>query len=266
MNDELSSLQSLLLSPLAVIGAGLMLAQILGLLLHARGIPKLYGAVIAGLALGTSGFGLVDAPLIALFQELFNAAAALVLFEVGRKMDLDWLWNSGRQGASLVAASVLRGVATMLCLAAFGLGWGEAAFIGAIMIAVNPIIFSSMVSDSNASGVATYSSANMVGLSNLIALLAVGIALSWLKSNDVDAGAGFVQELSRQIFKLAMGALIAVVCYGLYAAATRVSRAHASTRPGILLAALLMDLGLCSISASSALLSLLLMGLMLRNA
>jgi Kef-type K+ transport system membrane component KefB len=266
MNEELSGLQSLLLSPLAVIGAGLMLSQIVGLLLYKRGIPKLYGAVLAGLVLGTSGFGLVDAPLIALFQDLFNAAAALVLFEVGRKMDLDWLWNSGRQGASLVIASVLRGAATMLCLAAFGLEWGEAAFIGAILIAVNPIIFSSMVSDSNASGVATYSSANMVGLSNLIALLAVGIALSWLKSNDVDAEASFIHELSRQIMKLALGALIAVVCYGLYAIATRISRAHASTRPGMLLAALLMDLGLCSISAASALLSLLLMGLMLRNA
>ncbi|HAT31368.1 MAG TPA: hypothetical protein DCW29_11115 [Janthinobacterium sp.] len=266
MNEDLSGMQSLLLSPLAVIGAGLMLSQIVGLLLQTRGVPKLYGAVIAGLVLGVGGLGLVDAPLIAMFQELFNAAAALVLFEVGRKMDLAWLWRSGRQGASLVLACLLRGVATLLCLVAFGLGWGEAAFIGAILIAVNPIVFSSMVSDSNASGVATNASANMVGLSNLIALLAVGVALSWLKSHDLEAGVGFVQELGRQIEKLFLGAVIALLCYGLYALATRASKAQAGMRPGMLLAALLMDLGLCSVSASSALLSLLLMGLLLRNA
>jgi len=39
----------------------------------------------------------------------------------------------------------------------------------------------------------------------------------------------------------------------------------ARMRPGMLLAALLIDLGLCSVSAASALLSLLLMGVLLRN-
>jgi hypothetical protein len=70
----------------------------------------------------------------------------------------------------------------------------------------------------------------------------------------------------RQGGKLVMGALIALLCYGLYALAARLCRAQAGLRPGLLLAALMMDLGLCSVSSSSALLSLLLMGLLLRNA
>lgn len=255
-----------LLSPLAVIGAGLLLSQIVGLALQSRGIPKLYGAVIAGLILGVSGIGMIDAPLMSQFQELFNAAAALVLFEVGRRMDLAWLWKSGRQGASLVIACVLRGLVTVVCLVIFGLGWAEATFIGAILIAVNPIIFASMASESEASGVATYAAANMVGLSNLIALLALAVALAWTKSHGDGVAAGFGLELGRQAGKLALGAAIALLSYGLYALATRFSKAQASMRPGMLLAALLMDLGLCSVSSSSALLSLLLMGLLLRNA
>jgi Kef-type K+ transport system membrane component KefB len=266
MSDEFSGTQLWLLSPLAIIGAGLLLAQIVGIGLQTRGVPKLYGAVIAGLILGVSGAGLLDAPLLSQFQELFNAATALVLFEVGRKMDLAWLWRSGRQGASLVVACLLRGAGTLVCLAAFGLGWGEAAFIAAILVAANPIIFASMASDANASGVATYASANMVGLSNLMALLALAAALAWIKSQDSGADVGFGLELGRQGMKLALGAAIALLCYGLYALATRVCNAQASMRPGMLLAALLMDLGLCSISSSSALLSLLLMGLLLRNA
>lgn len=255
-----------LLSPLAVIGAGLLLSQVVGLLLHARGLPKLYGAVIAGLLLGVSGCGLIDAPLLAQFQELSNAAAALVLFEVGRKMDLVWLWQSRRQGFSLLAASLLRGVVTAICLVSFGLGWGESIFIGAILTAVNPVIFSSMASDAQAAGVATNAGANMVGLSNLIALLALAGALAWTKSHETGALSGFATELGRQGTKLALGAFIAMICYLLYALATRACRAKAAMRPGMLLAALLMDLGLCSVSASSALLSLLLMGLLLRNA
>lgn len=255
-----------LLSPLAVLGAGLLLSQVVGLWLHAKGIPKLYGAVVAGLLLGASGFGLIDAPLLSQFQELSNGAAALVLFDVGRRMDLAWLCKSGRQGASLLVASLSLGVVTVACLRLAGLNWGEAAFIGAILIAVNPVIFSSMASDSRAAGVATFAGANMVGLSNLIALFALAGALAWAKSHESGAVISFSVELGRQASKLALGAIIAAVCYLLYAFATRACRAKAAMRPGMLLAALLMDLGLCSVSASSALLSLLLMGLMLRNA
>ena len=100
MNDELST-PLWLLSPLAVLGAGLMVAFVIGLTLQRFRIPKLYGAVIAGLLLGANGAGFIDRALLTQFQELLNGAAALVLFEVGRKMDLAWLLRSGRQGASL---------------------------------------------------------------------------------------------------------------------------------------------------------------------
>ncbi|RSZ60888.1 hypothetical protein HF313_17645 [Massilia atriviolacea] len=266
MNEDVATLPLWLLSPLAVIGAGLLLSQVIGVVLQARGLPKLYGAVIAGLLLGVSGAGMVDAALLAQFQELFNAASALVLFEVGRKMDLAWLWRSGRQGGALVLGCVLRGMGAWALLAAFGLGWGEAAFIAAILIAVNPVVFTSMVSDSNASGVATYAAANTVGISNLLALLALSLSLAWMRSHNINAEFGFGRELLRQGSQLALGVAIALLCYGLYALAARISKAQAGLRPGILLAALMMDLGLCSVTSASALLSLLLMGLLLRNA
>ena len=266
MNEAALELPLWLMSPLAVIGAGLLLAQVIGVLIHARGLPKLYGAVLAGLALGSSGLGLVDAALLSQFQELFNAASALVLFEVGRKMDLAWLWRSGRQGGVLLHGCVLRGAASFVLLLPFGIGMAEAAFIAAILIAVNPVVFASMASDSNASGVATYAAVNTVGISNLVALLALAGSLAWMRGHGADADPGVGAELLRQAGKLALGAVIALLCYALYAAATRICRAEAGLRPGILLAALLIDLGLCSVIAASALLSLLLMGLLLRNA
>ncbi|MBQ5940970.1 MULTISPECIES: cation:proton antiporter [unclassified Massilia] len=264
MNDELST-PLWLLSPLAVLGAGLMLALVLGLLLQRFKVPKLYGAVIAGLLLGATGLDVIDRALLTQFQELLNAAAALVLFEVGRKMDLAWLLRSGRQGASLLLATVLRGAATAIILALLGLPWSAAIFIGSILIAVNPVIVSSMVADENASGTSTFATNNMVGISNLVALLALGLTLAWTRSHGVDATAGFGEELVRQGGKLVLGALIAVFSYGVYALATRLCKVPATMRPGMLLAALLIDLGLCSISAASALLSLLLMGVLLRN-
>jgi Kef-type K+ transport system membrane component KefB len=266
MIDDAADIPLWLLSPLALIGAGLLLSQVIGVLMQARGWPKLYGAVIAGLILGVSGLGLIDAALLTQFQELFNAASALVLFEVGRKMDLAWLWRSGRQGAALLSGCVLRGLGAWAMLAAVGLGWGEAGFIAAILVAVNPVVFTSMVSDSNASGVATYAGSNTVGISNLVALLALAVSLAWMRSHNLGAEFGFGAELLRQASKLALGAAIAVACYGVYALSTRVSKAQAGLRPGILLAALMMDLGLCSVTSSSALLSLLLMGVLLRNA
>ena len=264
MNDELST-PLWLLSPLAVLGAGLMLALVLGLLLQRFKVPKLYGAVIAGLLLGATGLDVIDRALLTQFQELLNAAAALVLFEVGRKMDLAWLLRSGRQGASLLLATVLRGAATAVILALLGLPWSAAIFIGSILIAVNPVIVSSMVADENASGTSTFATNNMVGISNLVALLALGLTLAWTRCHGVDSTAGFWEELVRQGGTLVLGALIAAFSYGVYALATRLCKVPATMRPGMLLAALLIDLGLCSVSAASALLSLLLMGVLLRN-
>lgn len=266
MIDEPSTRQFLLLSPLAIIGAALLLSQLLGVLLHQRGWPKLYGAVLAGLLLGNSGLGAVDAPLLSQFQELFNAASALVLFEVGRRMDLAWLWRSRRQGAALLGGCLLRGAASFAVAAAAGVAPAQAALIGAIAIAVNPVVFASMTSDSNASGVVTYAGANALGISNLLALLALSMALAWIRGHSSASELTVLGELGRQAGTLALGTAIALLCYGLYALATRLARAPAAVRPGILLAALLMDLGLCSVSSASALLSLLLMGLLLRNA
>jgi Kef-type K+ transport system membrane component KefB len=265
MNDKLLEWAPWLLSPLALVGAGLLLAQLIGLALAARGLPKLYGAVVAGLIFGVSGLGLIDAAMLSQFQELFNAATALVLFEVGRHMDLQWLWRSRREGASVLLACVLRGAVTFACLITFGIAHSDAGFIAVILVAASPIIFASMAADANASGTATFAGANMVGLGNALALLALGPALAWIKAQD-SGSAGFGTELLEQGSKLALGAAIALLCYVLYALSTRLSKAPARQRPAMLLAALLMDLGLCSVSASSALLSLLLMGLMLRNA
>ena len=265
MND-LSTLPLFLFSPLAIIGAGLLLSQMFGVLLQRRGVPRLYGAVAAGLILGVSGFGLVDGPLLNYFQELLNAASALVLFEAGRKMDLAWLWRSRAQGLALVLGCLLRGAGAMALLVLFGLAWSEAAFIASILIAINPVVFTSMVSDHDATGVATYAAANSIGLSHLVALLALSVSLSWLRSHGVTDELPFADQLLLQGGKLLLGAAIALLCYGVYKLASRVSRAEAGVRPGILLATLMLDLGLCSVTSSSALLSLLLMGLLLRNA
>jgi Kef-type K+ transport system membrane component KefB len=266
MNEDIGNLPLFLFSPLAIVGAGLLLSQVIGVVMQKRGLPKLYGAVAAGLILGVSGFGLVDAALLTNFQELLNAASALVLFEAGRKMDLAWLWRSRAQGVALVMGCVLRGVGTLLLLVTFGLAWSEAAFMASILIAVNPVVFTSMVADTDASGVATYAGANLVGLSHVVALLALSGALAWLRSHGITETTPFVDQLVLQGGKLMSGAAIALLCYGVYAVATRLSSAQAGLRPGILLATLMMDLGLCSVTSSSALLSLLLMGLLLRNA
>jgi len=265
MSEEIST-PLWLMSPLAVLGAGLMLALVLGMLLQRFKVPKLYGAVIAGLLLGSTGGNLIDRALLTQFQELLNAASALVLFEVGRKMDLAWLLRSGRQGGSLLLATLARLAAVAVTLGLLGLPWGAAIFIASILIAVNPVIVNSMVADENASGTGTFATANMVGLSSLVALLMLAVTMAWTRSQGVDAVGGFGEELLRQGGKLVLGAAIALLSYGLYAAATRLCKVPATMRPGMLLAALLIDLGLCSVSASSSLLSLLLMGLLLRNA
>lgn len=266
MDNPIPQFHQWLYSPLAAIGAALLLAQCSGLLLARYGLPRLYGAVLAGLLLGVSGAKLLDAALIAQFHELFNAAVALVLFEAGRKMDLAWLWQNWREGISLLLSCLLCGVAAFFCLHMFGLQNAEAALLAATLTAASPVIFASSVTDANATGSATFAASNQVALGNVLALVLLVPGIAWFKHHEGFSDINFVLELWHQIAKLGMGCAIALFCYGLYVLATRLSAAKANKRPGMLLASLLMDLGMCSISGASALLSLLLMGLLLRNA
>ncbi|UUZ48589.1 hypothetical protein LP420_38800 [Massilia sp. B-10] len=129
------------------------------------------------------------------------------------------------EGAALTLACALRGLAAFACLAAFGMPLPDAAFIAVILMAASPIIYGSMVADANASGIATFASANMVGLGCVLVLLAMAPSLAWLKA--AVARPDMVHELGNQLGRLALGAVLAVLCYALYAIATRVSRCGA---------------------------------------
>jgi NhaP-type Na+/H+ or K+/H+ antiporter len=80
------------LSAMAVFGAILLVGAIGAALANrSRFLPAVMGYLLVGLLLGPGGLNWLSADLIASTQFLIDIASAIVLFELGRRLDLGWL-------------------------------------------------------------------------------------------------------------------------------------------------------------------------------
>src|SRR3972149_2853638 len=87
-------------NPLALFGL-LLLAGALGgeLMRRVLNLPRITGYVLIGLALGASGFNVLDARMLGYTRVFLDVGLGLVLFELGRRLDIEWLrrdrWLAG---------------------------------------------------------------------------------------------------------------------------------------------------------------------------
>ena len=77
---------------LAVFGALLLAGLLGGELVHRLlALPRITGYVLAGIACGPQALGLVHGPLLTEARVFVDLALGLILFELGHRLDFDWL-------------------------------------------------------------------------------------------------------------------------------------------------------------------------------
>src|SRR5688500_11079322 len=80
-------------NPVLLFGLLLLAGFAGGELVQRLGLPRITGYVLIGLMLGSSGLGLVDTRLASEASMFVNIGLGIVLFELGRRLDLRWLWR-----------------------------------------------------------------------------------------------------------------------------------------------------------------------------
>ena len=112
---------------LSDIGIAVIAATILGLIAHVARQPIILAYLLAGVAIGPIGFGLVNER--ANIEVISELGMILLLFVIGLEMDLSQVAKSGRQllvvGFGQFPLGVALGVATFWLLG-YGLGGGDA--------------------------------------------------------------------------------------------------------------------------------------------
>ena len=188
------------------VGLALVLATLMGeSVLRLLRWPRLIGFTAAGLLIAAGGGGLQALALQPGARAVVDAALAMLLFELGHRVNLRWLranpWlvftSLGEWGLSLVAG--------WGALSAFGLGGMPGLAVSAALACASPAVALRLGGGFNARGQVTERMLLLSALGTTLSLLCVGVLTGWI---GAQASGHWWEPLLRQAYALG-GAVLA---------------------------------------------------------
>jgi Kef-type K+ transport system membrane component KefB len=150
-------------------GLALVVTALAGEMCRRAGIPRVAGYTAAGLLLGPLALGWFDADALARYRGVVDLCIALILFELGIRLDVRWF----RANPKLLGAALADVGLTLLfvfgALSALGTDTGLAFAVAAIAVASSPVVVMRVATEGRASGQLT---------DRLLALCALNLAAS----------------------------------------------------------------------------------------
>jgi Kef-type K+ transport system membrane component KefB len=239
--------------------AGLIGGEFAQRVLH---LPRITGYVLMGIALGPSGLALVDAALLAQASIFVDIALGLILFELGRRLNLDWLVRDRWLLATGLLESLFAYFAIFFALLAFDLAPVYAALAAAIGVSTSPAVVMVLARELKADGQLTERLLHLVAVNSVIAFTLATVLLSWVHR---EYEAGWVIAAVHPLYVLAgslgLGYLVAVC--GLFL--LRMIGKHAERQFIVLIGLVLLTVGACAVLELSVLLALLALGVLVRK-
>lgn len=257
------------LGPVALFG-GLLLAGLLGgELAHRFKLPRLLGWIVAGLLLGQAQSWLLagDAlqPLLGETRLFFDVAVGLILFDLGRRLDLSWLERdrSLLTAALLESALAFAAMAGVLLLLDFTLM--ESVLAAAIGLSTSPAVVLLVVRESRAEGQVTERCLALVAINTLLAFL---VTTTLLSAVHTEFQTSWKTALLHPLYLLLGSVLLGALAARLVLLGARLlgKGPEAKLAQFVLLAGmLLMAVGLAHVLKLSVFLALLVLGLACRQ-
>lgn len=156
----------------AILLCGLAVGQIFVRLLR---LPRITGFVAAGLALGPGALGLLDHAMLGELSIFVDISLGLVLFELGRRLDLRWFTHDRWLLASSVAENLLSFLFVYGTLRVFDIAPVYSATAAAIAMATSPAALIMIVHDQRAKGPLTERLLAFTALNNVFAFLLIAL-------------------------------------------------------------------------------------------
>ncbi len=250
-------------NPLALFGV-LLLAGTLGgeLIRRVLNLPRITGYVLIGLALGSSGLNMLDARMLGYMRVFVDVGLGLALFELGRRLDLEWLSRDRWLAVMALAESLLSFACMFGALAWFDIAPLYAAAAAAIGVASSPAIVLLVAREQRAEGQVTERALNLVAINSVVAFVLVTMLLSWIHR---EYNAGSLTILLHPAYILAGSWLAGSLASMLALALARWLGKQAELHLVLVLAAVVLLVGAAESLKLSVLISLLTFGVQVRN-
>ncbi|MGD9942394.1 MAG: cation:proton antiporter [Burkholderiaceae bacterium] len=226
-------------------------------------LPRIVGYVAVGTLVSAMGLGISAAaalrPGLRLIVEL---ALALLLFELGARINLRWLRTNPWLLATSLIETILGFAAVYFTLVFLGTSATIAAGVASLVIATSPAVVMRVASEINASGQVTERLILLTGLNTFYAVLATTFAFGWLHA---EYAGKWLASFGQPLYLLIGSAIIAAL---LAAAVTQVARRFDLRNENstlLLLGMIVLAVSITRMANLSTLLVPLLAGVMLRN-
>jgi Kef-type K+ transport system membrane component KefB len=242
-------------------GALLVVGMMGGELARQARLPRVIGYVLVGFGLGPLAQA-VSFDLIAEARIFVDLAVGLVLFDLGRRVDLQWMRRDWTLAASGLAESLLSFFAVFATFLALEFPAVEAGLAAAIAMTTSPAVLLLIVHDSRAEGQVTERAINLTALNGLLASIVTTIMLG---SAHFESKVGLETALLHPLYLFIGSLLVGLSMAGvarIVARAVEKSRdVHFTLIAGLVVAAV----GLATLLKLPVILALLSFGLFARN-
>ncbi|HUP96657.1 MAG TPA: cation:proton antiporter [Usitatibacter sp.] len=243
-------------------GVLLVAGMLGGELARALRVPRIIGYVVVGFVFGPLATAMGMGLLIDEARIFVDLALGLVLFDLGRRMDLKWMRRDWSLALSGLAESVLSFLAVYLTLLAFDFRPMHAGIAAAIAMTTSPAVLLLTVHDTHAEGQVTERSINLVALNGLLASIIVTIMLGSAHYDArMDVETAILHPLYLFLGSLALGGAMAWAARVVARAVEKDREVHFSLIAGLVVGAV----GLATLLKLPVILALLSFGLFSRN-
>jgi Kef-type K+ transport system membrane component KefB len=225
-------------------------------------LPRIIGYVVVGFIIGPLGEPMGLGPLIDEARIFVDLALGLVLFELGRRMDLRWMRREWTLAATGVAESAFTFISVFTVLVWLDFEPIKAGLAAAIAMTTSPAVLLFMTHETRAEGQVTERAINLVALNGLVASILVTILLGSAHfSTSLDFETAVFLPLYLFVGSLALGAAMAAFARVIARSVERSPDLHFTLIAGLVVAAV----GIASLLKLPVILALLAFGMFARN-
>jgi Kef-type K+ transport system membrane component KefB len=225
-------------------------------------LPRIIGYVLVGFALAPLAQLIGLHPLLDEARIFVDLALGLVLFDLGRRMDLQWMKRDWTLAAAGLAESLLTFAAVFATLMVFDFPPVQSGIAASIAMATSPAVVMLIVQDTRAEGQVTERALNLVALNSLLASIITTILLATAHIEArMDVETALLHPAYLFLGSLMLGAAVASFARLVARSVDKTKDLHFTLIAGIVVAAV----GLATMLKLSVILSLLAFGLFTRN-
>jgi Kef-type K+ transport system membrane component KefB len=225
-------------------------------------LPRIIGYVLVGFAIAPVAAAMNIGPLVDEARIFVDIALGLVLFDLGRRLDLGWLRRDWTLAASSVGECALTFAIVFAALSALDFAPLQAGLAAAIAMATSPAVVLLVAQDTRAEGQVTERAFTLVALNSLIASVVVTMLLATVHYEArLDLAHAVLHPLYLFAGSLALGGAMASFARTLARRLERSPELHFTLVAGLVVAAV----GVAQAAKLSVILALLAFGMFSRN-